>query len=234
MALPSPSPNEGRSFYEKFKTNSACIRFLMMTGVTKLTKLTKLSVFSGLNHLTDLSMDSRYATLLGYTPEELDGPLGENVEALGDRLGISREAARAKILEWYDGYRFSPQSERRVINPVSFGKLFSLYAQVPPDWRIANEAEAKRYFQLFMSMCGANPAPEFPSVRGYADAVIETPDNVFVFEFKYNKSSKSAMRQIRERGYADKWKGGPRPVTLIGVNFSSRKRNIDIPEVEVL
>ena len=42
------------------------------------------------------------------------------------------------------------------------------------------------------------------------------------------------MRQIRERGYADKWKGGPRPVTLIGINFSSRKRNIDIPIVESL
>ncbi|MBR0066462.1 MAG: AAA family ATPase, partial [Kiritimatiellae bacterium] len=39
-------------FYEKLKINSGSIRFLMMTGVTKLTKL---SVFSGLNHLTDLS-----------------------------------------------------------------------------------------------------------------------------------------------------------------------------------
>ena len=47
-------------------------------------------------------------------------------------------------------------------------------------------------------------------------------------------SLKAAMRQIRERGYADKWKGGPRPVTLIGINFSSRKRNIDIPIVEPL
>ena len=42
------------------------------------------------------------------------------------------------------------------------------------------------------------------------------------------------MRQIRERGYADKWKGGKRPITLIGVNFSSRKRNIDIPVIAPL
>ena len=47
-------------------------------------------------------------------------------------------------------------------------------------------------------------------------------------------SLKAAMRQIRERGYADKWKGGPRHVTLIGINFSSRKRNIDIPVIEAL
>ena len=47
-------------------------------------------------------------------------------------------------------------------------------------------------------------------------------------------SLKAAMRQIRERGYADKWKGGKRPVTLVGINFNSRKRNIDIPVIEPL
>ena len=110
--------------------------------------------------------------------------------------------------------------------------LFSLYAQIPPDWRIKDEAEAKRYFQLFFAMLGANPAPEFPSARGYADAVVERPQAVYVFEFKYGKSSEAAIRQIRDRGYADKWIGGARPVTLIGINFNPKKRNIDIPVVE--
>ncbi len=347
-------------FYEKLKNNSKHIRFLMMTGVTKLAKL---SVFSGLNHLKDRSMDPRFATLLGYTPDELDGPLRENVEAFGAKNGLSFKAAKAALLEWYDGYRFSPDSAEKVCNPVTLGNalesgnlegyweatgkatliinrivkagkmpadlenvraskntldvcdaetlpmasllyqggyltiksverrtgesakyvlappnrevreslkdgylsqvmglaeesfdplvdrakrliregdvhevvetmLFSLYATVPPDWRIKNEAEAKRYFQLFFAMLGANPAPEFPSARGYADAVIETPKAVCVFEFKYAKSAKAAIRQIRERGYADKWIGGERPVTLVGINFNPRKRNIDLPVIE--
>ena len=50
---------------------------------------TKLSAFSGLNHLKDRSMDPRFATLLGYTPDELDGALRENVEALGAQNGMS-------------------------------------------------------------------------------------------------------------------------------------------------
>ena len=354
-------------FYEKLKVCSDSIRFLLMTGVTKLTKL---SVFSGLNHLKDRSMDSRYATLLGYTPDELDGALRENVEALAAQNGMDFAAAKAAILFWYDGYRFSPDSEERVCNPVSLGNalesgklngywettgnatlvinriekagrmpedlenvpankmtldvcdaetlpmeallyqggyltikdvipppvdegglpiesesyilappnrevrealkrgylsqvmglrtdafntlldrakrliasgdvrevaetmLFSLYAAVPPDWRIRDEAEAKRYFQLFFTMLGANPAPEFPSARGYADAVVECPQAVYVFEFKYDESSEAAIRQIRDRGYADKWMGGTRPVTLIGINFNPKKRNIDIPIVE--
>ena len=69
---------------------------------------------------------------------------------------------------------------------------------------------------------------------GYADAVIETSSAVYVFEFKYRKSAKAAIRQIRQRGYADKWAGGPRPVTLVGINFNPRKRNIDMPVVEPL
>ena len=59
-----------------------------------------------------------------------------------------------------------------------------------------------------------------------------TPNAVCVFEFKYAKSAKAAIRQIRERGYADKWVGGERPVTLVGINFNPRKRNIDLPVIE--
>ncbi len=109
-------------FYEKLKDNSKSIRFLMLTGVTKLTKL---SVFSGLNHLTDLSMDKRFATLLGFTPEELDGTLRENVKAFGAMNGWDFATAKAKLLDWYDGYRFSPESEKKVCNPVSLGKALS-------------------------------------------------------------------------------------------------------------
>ncbi|MBQ6008654.1 MAG: AAA family ATPase [Kiritimatiellae bacterium] len=105
-------------FYEKLKINSGGIRFLLMTGVTKLTKL---SIFSGLNHLTDVSMSPDYATLLGYTPDELDGPLRENVEVFAAKNKMDFVAAKKALLSWYDGYRFSPDSEKKVCNPVSLG-----------------------------------------------------------------------------------------------------------------
>ena len=81
-------------------------------------------------------------------------------------------------------------------------------------------------------MMGANPQPEVATMLGYADAVIETPKEVCVFEFKYRKSAKAAIKQIRERGYADKWIGGECPVTLVGINFNPKKRNIDMPIIE--
>ena len=105
-------------FFEKLKVNAGSIRFLMMTGVTKLTKL---SIFSGLNHLKDRTMDARFATLLGYTPDELDGSLRENIEVFAAKNGMDFAAAKRALLAWYDGYRFSPQSEAKVCNPVSLG-----------------------------------------------------------------------------------------------------------------
>ena len=106
------------AFYEKLKINAGFTRFLMMTGVTKFTKL---SIFSGMNHLKDRTMDPRFATLLGYTSAELDGALRENVESFGEMKGIDFAAAKARLLDWYDGYRFSPDSEEKVCNPVSLG-----------------------------------------------------------------------------------------------------------------
>ena len=112
--------------------------------------------------------------------------------------------------------------------------LYGLYAAIPPDWRLKDEAEAKRYFLLFAALTGANPQPEVPSLLGYADAVIETPTAVYVFEFKYKRTAKTAIKQIRDRGYAEKWAADPRPVTLIGVNYNPKKRNIDPPVIEPL
>ena len=131
-----PTLNRVRSvlhdFYEKLKVNSGSIRFLMLTGVTKLTKL---SIFSGLNHLKDRTMDPRFATLLGYTPEELDGPLRENIEVFAEKNGIDFAEAKKSLLAWYDGYRFSPDSEAKVCNPVSLGNALE-------SGRLANFWEA--------------------------------------------------------------------------------------------
>ena len=55
---------------------------------------------------------------------------------------------------------------------------------------------------------------------------------MYVLEFKYDESSEAAIKQIRDRGYADKWIGGERPVTLVGINFNPKKRNIDMPIIE--
>lgn len=106
-------------FYLMLKVHVEDIHFLMMTGVSKFTKL---SVFSGMNNLTDISMSPVYAALLGYTRTELEQVFKPHVKAFAVKLKKSPEAIVREILAWYDSYRFSPESNVRVCNPVSVGR----------------------------------------------------------------------------------------------------------------
>ncbi len=108
------------AFYGEIKNNVGNIRFMMMTGVTRFTQL---SVFSALNNLTDLTMDERYATLLGYTDEELGANFSKTLHRHAEVMGLSYEDYREKLRWWYNGYRFSPDCEEKVYNPFAIGQI---------------------------------------------------------------------------------------------------------------
>ena len=63
--------------------------------------------------------------------------------------------------------------------------------------------------------------------RGRIDAVIQCPGEVYVVEVKLDGTAQAALGQIRERGYAERYRATGRRVTLVGINFSSRARQID-------
>ena len=107
------------AFYGEIKNNVGNIRFMMMTGVTKFTQL---SVFSALNNLTDLTMDSRYATLLGYTDEELEANFSKTMHRHAEVMGLSYADYREKLRWWYNGYRFARWNTTKVYNPYAIGQ----------------------------------------------------------------------------------------------------------------
>ena len=111
--------NRMAAFYGQLKVNVAKIRFLMMTGVTKFTQL---SVFSALNNLKDLTLSAQAATLLGYTQEELETYFGEHMREHAEVMGIDYARYREQFRHWYNGYRFSPDCETTVYNPVAVAK----------------------------------------------------------------------------------------------------------------
>ena len=107
------------AFYGEIKNNAANIRFMMMTGVTKFTQL---SVFSALNNLNNLTMDDRYATLLGYTDDELTTYFDPAMRRHAEVMGLSYEDYREKLRWWYNGYRFARWNTTKVYNPCAIGK----------------------------------------------------------------------------------------------------------------
>jgi hypothetical protein len=109
-----------KTFYGVIKKTEALQRFVLITGVSKFSKV---SIFSDLNNLTDLTMDSRSATLLGYTQAELEGNFPEYIERLAGAMGKTQPETLGTLREWYNGYRFHPNAAS-VYNPVSVMKCF--------------------------------------------------------------------------------------------------------------
>ena len=350
-----------------------------------------MSIFSGFNNPTDLTLNAGFAGMLGYTHDEVERYFHDQVQAFADKEGIDYGAMKARLFAWYDSYRFSPESDVKVVNPFSFGSalndrmlsnyweksgnsgailkriraareipsdlngaevsrsaldtpnpeseplpvlmyhagyltidtvkpsgrivlripneeiassmhegymayclrdkaepnemslripneeiadsishgyiayclrdrgdefaikaqrtgkeiaekgisyvgaaLRAAFAMIPYEWICKDEAEAKRYFLLFCKFMKADISGERQSARGRADAVLKTPQAVYVFEFKHGRSAAEAVAQARRKDYGGRDAAGARPVYLVGVNYNPETRTIDEPLVEPL
>jgi len=90
-----------KDFYSVIKDSDAHVKFAFLTGVSKFSKV---SLFSGLNNLKDITLDSRYATLCGYTENDIHLVFADYLD------GINFEQLRL----WYNGYNFLGE---KVYNP---------------------------------------------------------------------------------------------------------------------
>ena len=80
---------------------------------------------------------------------------------------------------------------------------------------------------LVFSYLGMFVNSEVHSSQGRADAVVQTLTDIYIFEFKFNKTAKEAIEQINTRNYAAKYRASNKTITGIGVNFNSDKKQID-------
>ncbi|MDY5968074.1 MAG: AAA family ATPase, partial [Sphaerochaetaceae bacterium] len=347
-----------RGFYEVIKSSASYLRFVFITGVTKYSKM---SIFSSMNNLNDISIDSRYSTMLGYTQEELEHYFDEGIDEGSKALKLTRSEYLSKIKRTYDGYCFAPNSQT-VYNPVSVGRFFdeggevfrpywidtggqkllyetakkidfdieadiekafdlsdlssydivelvgenvskksynsllyqsgyltikssfeediaefdfpneevrkafskillplyigeknefkgayalvylregkidefistvkSVFAFIPSNIKSKYESAYQIGFCCMMRSIGAQIRAEEPTNKGRIDAVIETRKYVYIIEFKVNSTADVAIKQIQDKGYAEKYKAveyQDKTVVLLGINFDTDKNNV--------
>ena len=111
----------------------------------------------------------------------------------------------------------------------------SLFALLPyptsGDTEVLTEQNFQNVIYLSLLILGKYVRTEVHTAKGRADCVIETDNFVYVFEFKKDVSAKEALAQIEEQGYAKPYESDKRKLFKIGVNFSSKDRNITEWEV---
>ena len=110
-----------QEFYQRLKMCEGMIRFCFITGITKFSQL---SIFSTINNLTNISMDSKYAAICGITEEEFVTQMAPDIAMLAREYECTPEEMHAKLKRQYDGYRFAKMSPD-VYNPFSLLKCFN-------------------------------------------------------------------------------------------------------------
>ena len=340
------------NFYINIKASDEHLRFVFMTGVTKFSKV---SVFSKLNNLRDITMSEAFATMYGYTQEEVELYFGDRIDGLAVKNKVDRIEYREKIQKWYNGFRFHEDAQT-VYNPVSLGMFFNeggkftnywfstgsptfifkvlkkqnvdffktfndyipdfvldsfdvtnmqaaplllqtgyltiessktmfdrtLYklnfpnleiqtafehhllgmlternqqdvsteivklqmallandtvtiqrilkshiAAIPYTNRSNMEENYQNIIYSVFRLLGAEIHNEVHINNGRIDTVIVNRNHIYIFEFKMDQPAKVAIAQIKEKGYAIPYLSDGKPITLIGINFSKKKRNI--------
>ena len=337
--------------YSQMKNRTGDIRFLFMTGVSKFTKL---SVFSALNNIVDISQKDEYATMFGYTEEELSANFEEHLRAHAVKMGKSYDDYRAEMKWWYNGFRFAKNDATTVYNPISVAMtlaakepgftatwattgrpsmlmnylkredmlridperiedvdasefdvaelrylrpvamlfqsgyltvkdydaateaytlgvpdeevrrdlctlLTGVAANEPTAWaaslgkkllgakwdtvfeglqslyaamaygsteRRVHENSYGRCLSFLLASQGFDFAMENVQSNGRADIVAKHPAMVCIFELKVDEPVDKAFAQMREKGYAEPFLAGGRPVWLVGLSFDSKTRHL--------
>jgi hypothetical protein len=344
-----------REFYTVLKDLDAYIELVFLTGVSKFSKV---GIFSGLNNLRDLTMDAQYATMLGYTQEELESNFVEEIELAAEKLKLSRVELLDQMRVWYNGYRFHSDADS-VYNPISSNLFFEQqefqnfwFATGTPSFLVnilkaegvfdlhfpattlsgfesfeldqikpiallfqtgyltiqskdedglvsldypnkevrdsmlevlierfvgvdtelsaaliikirnafrANDLERviqilqevfkklpfflherypEKFFRaaihLLFSYLGVRIHSEVCTSDGRIDSLVETDTHIYILEYKLNKSAKAALEQIKQKRYYEAYWNVGKPVVGVGVNFSSKTKNIKDWVAEVL
>ena len=125
---------------------------------------------------------------------------------------------------------------------IALKDLFhAFYASIPHDWYRKNElANFEGYyasiFYSYFAALGLDIRLEDTTHKGRIDMAVLFEGQVLLFEFKVVELTPEgrALQQIKDKGYADKYRARGEPIHLIGVEFSKASRNIVGFEIETL
>ena len=115
----------------------------------------------------------------------------------------------------------------------------SLFASISHDWYRNNPiAQYEGYyasvFYSHFAALGLDITLEDASSHGRLDMAVRFNGQIYLFEFKVVELTPEgrALQQIKDRGYADKYRAEGLPIHLIGVEFNREQRSVVRFEVE--
>ena len=107
-------------------------------------------------------------------------------------------------------------------------KIINELVQAVPDQNYIKDEE--KFFHaiihLIFTMVGSDPRSEMHTPVGRMDTVVITTDRIFLFEFKLNETAEAAIQCIKDRNYAESLRHRNKPITGVGVVFSTKTKGV--------
>ncbi len=97
------------------------------------------------------------------------------------------------------------------------------------------EAYYNSLFYLITTLLTDNNLNVYSEVltsEGRIDSTVETETDIYIIEFKANQDAEIALKQIKDKNYAERFKIKDKKLVLIGINFDTEKRNIKDTKIE--
>jgi len=178
--------------------------------------------------ITPILYQSGYLTIKGYDSDRdeytLDIPNNEIREGLMENmityLGAGERQAALVLVN----------DMRKAFNDEDFDKVMKLlqtYLGTVPYTAVKDcEGHYQSLLYVIFSLMSKNVQVETRTAQGRVDVAVESPKYIYLIEIKLNKSADMAIDQIDLKNYADKFALDTKPVKKVGVNFSTKTRNI--------
>jgi len=167
-------------------------------------------------YLTIKSMDDRGMVTLGYPNREVEEAMTSHL--IGTLLHRSPLDSTRPVVQLETAFlENKPGKAVEVIN--------AMLKDVPS---LLFDGEKEHFYHALVHLhfryLGFFIQSEVHTSDGRMDAVVYTPERIFLLEFKIDQSAEAALKQIRDKGYADKFRTDGKTIVAFGINFDTGKR----------
>ncbi|MEZ4730850.1 MAG: AAA family ATPase [Caldilineaceae bacterium] len=178
--------------------------------------------------IVPLLFQTGYLTIKGYEPEirryTLGHPNYEVEDAFSFYLLSAFSALEPAFSEDYLWQLIDALSTQDFVHV--FTVLDAFFANIDYDLHIKQEKYYQTIFYLIFLLLGLRIRAEVKTNQGRIDAVVELDEHILLFEFKLDDSAATALQQIKDTAYYQKYQGKGKKIIGVGVNFDSTQRKI--------
>ena len=98
----------------------------------------------------------------------------------------------------------------------------------------AEKGYQEMFYSFFLMIGGVRVSAEDRTLNGRSDILLTLKRDVYIIEMKVDETAEAALKQIHKNGYYDRYINTEKTIHLIGLNFSSEKKQIDAWKLETV